>query len=199
MAHIDYYFSPISPFTYLAGQRLEEIAAKHGATITYKPLDIIALFAKSGGTAPKDRHPNRSAYRMQELRRQSIKTGLKLNPQPMFFPTNQAPASYAIISAQSAGGGDLGGLVHGLLAQVWANEKNIAEDDVIREVLSANGFDPELADKGMLTAADTYGRNLEEAVAAGVFGAPSYVVDGSELFWGQDRADDLDLYLSGKL
>jgi len=48
MSHIDYYFSTISPFSYLAGNRLEMIAAKHGASIAYKPMDVIALFARTG-------------------------------------------------------------------------------------------------------------------------------------------------------
>ena len=48
MAHIDYYFATISPFTYLAGTGLEKVAEKHGATITYKPVDIMALFARTG-------------------------------------------------------------------------------------------------------------------------------------------------------
>ena len=52
MAHIDYYFSTLSPFSYLAGTRLEEMAGRHGATITYKPLDIMALFPRTGGLPP---------------------------------------------------------------------------------------------------------------------------------------------------
>ena len=59
MAHIDYFFATLSPYSYLAGTRLQDIAAKHGATITYRPLDIIALFGRTGGTPPKDRHPSR--------------------------------------------------------------------------------------------------------------------------------------------
>ncbi len=84
MTNIDYYFSSISPFTYLAGTRLEQVAKKHGATIRYKPLDIMALFARTGGTPPKDRHPARLEYRLQELRRQSAKTGLALTMKPAF-------------------------------------------------------------------------------------------------------------------
>jgi len=57
MAHIDYYFSTLSPFVYLADTRLEQIAAKYGSTIAYKPLDIAALFGRTGGVLPKDRHP----------------------------------------------------------------------------------------------------------------------------------------------
>lgn len=199
MAHIDFYFSTLSPFTYLAGTRLEEIATRHGAGITYKPLDIMTLFARTGGTAPKDRHPARMAYRAQELRRAQVKTGLPLNLKPMFWPTNPAPSSYAIITAQKTGGGDLAGLVHAILRACWAEEKDIAEDEVVRAALSDNGFDPVLADKGMLSAAEEYARNLEDAVSANVFGAPFYVVDGTESFWGHDRLADLDLYLAGKL
>ena len=68
----------------------------------------------------------------------------------------------------------------------------------IRAALAANGFDPAVADRGMLMAAETYAANLEDAVAAGVFGVPFFVV-GDQRFWGQDRLDDLDLHLQGKL
>ena len=86
MPHIDYFFAPISPFTYLAGTRLEGIAARHGATISYKPLDIMALFARTGGLPPKDRHPNRQDYRMQEIRRQATNLGMPINLKPAFWP-----------------------------------------------------------------------------------------------------------------
>ena len=199
MSHIDYYFSTISPYTYLAGKRLEEIAAAHGATIRYRPVDIIALFARTGGTPPAERHPARQAYRLQELQRQSKKTGLALTLKPAFFPTNSAPSSYAIIAAQNEGGGDLAELVHGVTRAVWREETNSAEDDVIRAALTAAGFEPSLADRGLLSGAEEYAANLEAAVEAGVFGAPFYLVDGVTHFWGQDRLDDLALHLEGKL
>ena len=93
MPHIDYYFATISPFTYLAGTRPAEIAAKHGATITYKPLDIMGLFARTGGVPPKDRHPNRPESRLQELRRRSGLADMPWNVKPAFWPTNPAPSS----------------------------------------------------------------------------------------------------------
>ncbi len=195
MQHIDYYFATISPFTYLAGLRLEEVANKHGVGITYKPLDIVALFGRTGGVLPKDRHPSRLAYRLQEMRRQAVKAGLAMNFSPAHFPTNPAPSSYAVIAAQEAGGGDIGGLVHGFTKACWAEERDIAQDNVIRDVLSHHGFDPSLAESGLLKGAEQYAANLEEAVKVGVFGAPFYVV-GEELFWGQDRLNDLDDHLA---
>ncbi|MGA0716164.1 MAG: 2-hydroxychromene-2-carboxylate isomerase [Gemmobacter sp.] len=191
---IDYYLSAISPWCYLAGQRLEGIAARAGAEIRYIPVDPVQLFARTGGVALADRHENRKAYRLQELRRHAAHLGLPLTLRPAHFPTNAAPAAYAIIAAQAAGGGDLGGLVHALMRACWAEEKNIAEDDVIRAALEAHGFDPGLADRGLFVGAETYGRNLEDAVAAGVFGVPFYIV-GDERFWGQDRLDFLARHL----
>jgi 2-hydroxychromene-2-carboxylate isomerase len=199
MAHVDYYFSPFSPFTYLAGPRFQAVAERHKTAVTYKPLDIVALFARTGGTAPADRHDSRKAYRMQELRRQAIVADLPLNPMPAHFPTNQAPASYAIIAAQAAGGGDLAGLVHAFGRACWAEEKDIADDAVIRDCLAGAGFDPSLADSGLLAGAETYGRNLEDAVSAGAFGAPFWITDQDQRFWGQDRIADLDAHLAGTL
>jgi 2-hydroxychromene-2-carboxylate isomerase len=198
MAQIDYFFAPMSPFTYLAGDRLERIAARHGATIRYIPLDAPALFLRTGGQLLADRHPSRRAYRLQELRRQSQRLGLPLLAQPPFFPVNPAPASYAVIAAARAGGGDLAGLVQSFPCAVWAEGRNIADDDVVKGLLSAAGYDPAIADRFMLAAAETYVANLEEAVARGVFGVPWYQV-GDEAFWGQDRLEDLDLHLAGSL
>ncbi|MEO0566581.1 MAG: 2-hydroxychromene-2-carboxylate isomerase [Pseudomonadota bacterium] len=199
MAHIDYYFSTISPYSYLAGTRLEDVAGKHGATITYKPLDIMGLFARTGGTPPKDRHVSRQAWRAEELPRQARKLGMPLKLKPAHWPTNQAPAAYAIIAAQDAGGGDLASLSHSILRACWAEEKDVSDDSVIKTCLEAAGFDPSLADSGLLSGARTYEKNLEDAVSANVFGAPFYVVDTGQNFWGQDRLDDMDLHLSGKL
>ncbi len=196
MAEIDYFFATLSPYSYLAGQRLEEVAAKHGATINYKPMDIIALFGRTGGTPPKDRHVSRQEYRVQELQRQAKKLGMAFNLQPAHWPTNMAPSSYAVIAAIQDGSGDVGKLCHSLLRACWAEEKDIAQDDVIRDCLTDAGFDPNLADSGLLVGAETYAANLEEAVDRGVFGAPFYITPDGQRFWGQDRLDDLDHHLA---
>lgn len=199
MPQIDYFFSLLSPFTYLAGQRLEDIAARHGATVTYKPYDIMTLYDRLGTPRPAERPQGRKDYRLQELRRLSKKAGMTLNLQPRCWPTNAAPAAYAVIAAQKAGGGDPGALVHALLRASWAEEKDIAEDAVINACLEAAGFDPALSFTGLLSGAEAYAANLEEAHARGVFGSPFYITDTDERFWGQDRLDDLELHLAGKL
>jgi len=195
MAQVDYFFAVMSPFVYLAGDRLEAIAARQGATVRYIPIDAPALFPRTGGQVLAERHESRKAYRLQELARWSKRLGMKLDLQPFFFPVNPAPASYAIIAAQAAGGGDLGALVRAFPRAVWAEGRNIADDGVVKAILAENGFDPAVADRGMFTAADVYVRNLDEAVARGVFGVPFYIV-GEERFWGQDRLDLLEDHLA---
>lgn len=195
---IDYFLAPMSPFTYLAGLRLEEIAARHGASIRYRPLDAPKLFPRTGGQVLAERHDSRRAYRLQELRRWAAATGMTLDLQPRFFPVNPAPASYAILAAQMVGGGDLAGLVHAFTRAVWAEGRDIADSDTVAGILRAHGFDPAIADRHMLAAAEEYAGNLEDAVSRGVFGVPFYIV-GDERFWGQDRLDHLDLHLAGKL
>ena len=199
MPHIDYYLATISPNCYLAGTRPGEIAAKHGATISYKPLDIMALFSRTGGLPPAQRHPSRQEYRLIEIERSAKVAGMPINVSPAHFPTNPAPSSYAVIAAQKAGGGDMAALVAGVTRACWAEEKDVAEDAVIKSCLEAAGFDPSLADSGLLAGAEAYERNLEDAVSAGVFGAPFFITDDGARFWGQDRLDQLDMHLSGTL
>ena len=205
MAHILYFLSTLSPNVYLAGQRLEEIAARHGATIDYRPLDTMTLFDRTGGVRPADRHESRKAYRLQELRRNAAALGMPITLAPAHWPTNGAPAAYAVIAAQEAlrkgeaEGGDLGALVFALTRACWAEERDISADETIRDCLGAAGFDPALADRGLLAGAEAYAANLEEAVARGAFGVPFYIVtEDDERFWGQDRLAALDAHLAAR-
>jgi 2-hydroxychromene-2-carboxylate isomerase len=197
MAHIDYFFAVYSPYTYLAGKRLEEIAQNHKATITYKPVDLMTLFDRTGGTRLAVRHPSRIEYRAQELSRWAKHRKLAFNLDAPFRGSNPAPASYAIIAAQNAhaatGHGDIGGLVHRLTACVWAREEDIADEAVIQSALKDHGFDAALTMTGLFEGALSYEKNLEEAVERGAFGAPFYLIrETDERFWGQDRLEFLN-------
>lgn len=195
MANIEYYMIPLSPFTYLAGTQLEQIAAKHGASITYKPFALLKLFADQGTPMVPDRHPSRIAYRAQEIVRIGKMNKLPVNLKPAHWPTNPVPSCTAIIAAQEAGGGDVGALAHAFCKACWADERDIAQDNVVADILKDHGFDSNLANASLLSGSETYERNTQDAAEAGVFGAPTYVV-GDQLFWGQDRLSYLDAYLA---
>lgn len=198
MTAIDYYLFPLSPFSYLAGLRLEEIAARRGASVNYKPVQLFRIFAETGTLPVKERPLARQTYRLMDIARVAKANGLAVNLQPRHWPTNPVPASAAIIAGQEAGGGDVGRLCHALLRACWAEERDIAEDAVVRDCLTEAGFDPGLAEHGMLSGAETIERNTDEALRRMVFGAPTYAV-GEELFWGQDRLPHLEAHLEAHL
>lgn len=192
MAQIDYFLSVLSPWAYIAGDRLEQIAGRHRATIAYKPLDVLAVFAATGGLPPSQRPPARRAYRLQELRRASAKTGLPYHEQPAHWPTDPVPASRAVI-AVAAQGGDAAALARAIMAAVWVEQKDIAEESVVAEKLQALNIDA--AGLDLQDAEAIYKANTDEAIARGVFGVPFYIV-GDEMFWGQDKLEDLDRHLA---
>ena len=195
MAHIDYYMFTLSPFTYLAGNELEQIVARHGATINYKPFQLMQVFERTGGTAPKDRHISRQIYRDQELPRIAKHNNMDITVKPAFWPTNPAPSCYAIIAAQAVGGGNVGELCQSILRACWLEDKDISDDKVIKDALISNGFDASITESGLLEGAETFSRNTEDAIQANVFGSPSYIV-GDQVFFGQDRLEYLNAYLA---
>ena len=194
MVSIDYFFSVLSPFTYLAGSGLEQVAGRHDARIHYRPMDILQVFAETGGTPPAKRHWSRREYRLQELRRISATRRLPLNESPAHFPTNQLPASAAIIAAQEAGL-PVGPLAHAFLRAVWAEERDIGQPATVNEILAECEIDVDGIGPHLSAAEDIYAANTRAAVEGGVFGSPFYVV-GEERFWGQDRLPQLDSYLA---
>ncbi|MEO0362683.1 MAG: 2-hydroxychromene-2-carboxylate isomerase [Pseudomonadota bacterium] len=194
MAHIDYYFTTLSPFAYLAGDGLEKVAAKHGATIAYKPVNFMRVMEEMGGLPVPKRHPSRQAYRLQELPRIARRNGLPINLHPAHWPTDPVPSLSAIIAAQDAGGGDVGALARRFLAACWAEERDIANPILVADALRESGFDPDALD--LDAAAAKIEPLSDEAIERGVFGAPFYIV-GDEKFWGQDRIAYLDDHLAG--
>lgn len=193
MAHIDYYFTPLSPFAYLAGDQLERMAEKYGATITYKPANYGRLMGETGGLPVAKRHPSRQDYRAQDLPRIAKRAGLPFNLHPAHWPTDPVLASAAIIATQTAGG-DAGAVTRALAGACWAEEKDIADPAVVDACIVAAGASVDAHDiEAAKPAVET---NADEGIAAGVFGAPFYIVNGTEKFWGQDRLIYLDDYLA---
>jgi len=196
MARIDYFYSLASPFTYLADDRLERIANRHGAEIVHKPCDIAHVFSQTGGVPPAKRHPSRQAYRLQELRRLPKAVGMTLNVHPKFWPVDATQASLTVIAAAGQGE-NASALSRAFLRACWAEERDIADPHTIDRIVSTTCGDAAAA---IIEAAPAqkpaFDANTAEALARGVFGAPFYIV-GDERFWGQDRLDHLDRHLAG--
>ena len=200
MRVIDFYFSPASPYSYLAGDRLERIADRHGARIAYKPVDVFTVFEVTGGIPVHRRHLSRQEYRFQDLARRARKAGMDIHLQPKFWPGDPMLPSCALIAAGAAvdagkATGDVGVAARALMRALWAEQKDISDTGVIAAALDEAGFSADVLADGA-SAGAIYAANTEEAVRRGVFGAPFYIVD-EQRFWGQDRLDDLEDLLRG--
>ena len=195
---VDYYFAPQSPWTYLGHSRLSEILRLRGAQVRVLPMDMGGkVFPISGGLPVGQRAPQRQAYRLLELQRFSQYLSAPLNLKPKFFPVAGDDASRLIIAVDQLQGAEAAMAITGaVLAACWSQERNIADPKVLAELVSEQRLDPACLDKANSQAVQVaYEQYTEQAIAAGVFGAPSYVVEG-EIFWGQDRLDFLDRRLA---
>lgn len=184
MADITYWFSPLSPFTYLASNRLEE----GGLSIEYRPFNIGPLFAATGGIPVPQRSPQRQAYRLQELARLAQKYSMPLNLQPAHFPVDSTLACQWLIFLRD-NRLDVGSAARAVLAAVWARDLDISSAGTLRTLADEIGISVDTVD-GAIATPDRVSAETDEAIQAGVFGSPFYGV-GEQLFWGQEKIQDV--------
>lgn len=187
---IDYYFAPQSPWTYLGHARFAALAQAAHATVRVLPVDFGKVFAVSGGLPLSKRAPQRQAYRLLELARFRDFLKLPLNLQPRYFPVAADDAARLIIAVDLQDGAPAAMRFSGaVLAAVWVQQRDIANVQTLVELLSECGLPTErLVQSHSPSVQDQFDANTQAAITAGVFGAPSYCIDG-EIFWGQDRLD----------
>lgn len=188
---VDYYFTPQSPWAYLGHERFAQIARTAGAMVRLLPVDLGGkVFPISGGLPLGQRAPQRQAYRLLELQRYSDYLDAPLNLKPRYFPVSGDDASRLIIAVDLHDGSDAAMKIGGaIFSAVWMQERHIANEKVLAELLAECGLSAARLEQSYSQAVqERYEANTQQAIDAGVFGAPSYVIDG-ELFWGQDRLD----------
>jgi 2-hydroxychromene-2-carboxylate isomerase len=189
---VDYYFSVISPWSYLGHGTFAAIAKKHDLDVRYKPVALLDVFPQSGGLPLGKRHPLRQKYRMMELQRWRARRKVAMNFHPKFWPFETSLVDRAIVALVEAGQP-----VEAFLARayvgVFEKEENLADEGAIAGLLGAAGVDAaDILQRAKSDACGAiYAANVTEALSVGVFGTPSFVLDG-EVFWGQDRIEFLD-------
>ncbi len=191
MVAVDYYFSLLSPYAYLGHAAVLAMARDTGVALVYRPVRIFELFAANGGLPLGQRAPARQRYRLLELQRWRAQRGLPLNLQPRHFPVDPSLADRAAI-ALADGGADPSRYIDGGFRAVWAEDRDIADRDVVADLLRDAGHDARavLAAADGEAAASSYQANTAAAIAADLPGLPGYVHQG-EAFWGQDRIEQL--------
>lgn len=189
---IDYYFTLVSPWAYIGHRLFVDIARRHDAAVRYKPVALGTVFPESGGLPLAKRHPLRVRYREVELQRWREKRGLQFHLKPAHWPFDPIFADCVAV-ALAREGGDVDGYVRRAFAGLFEDERDLKDPGFVAQVLTETGADAARVLKAAVSPEikGAYEANTQDALAAGVFGSPSYVLDG-EVFWGQDRLELLD-------
>ena len=187
---IDYYLAPQSPWTYLGHQRVWDLAQQAQANIRVMPVDLGQVFPVSGGLPLGKRAPQRQSYRLMEMTRFSQHLNLPIHLQPKFFPVAGDDAARVIIAVDLHHGTQAAMAITGaILKAVWAQERNIADTQVLAELLAEQHLDAAcLAQATQADVQTRYMQYTQSAIDVGVFGAPTYVIE-DQMYWGQDRLD----------
>lgn len=204
MIEVSCYYSLSSPWAYFAGPRQQDIVRRHHVKLVLKPYDFQAVVPRTGGIPLRTRPVARRSYHALELDRWRRHLRMPLNLEPRHYPADgkpdgwNKPAGWMVIAAQLAGL-DAAPLSHALLRALWAEERDTADAAVRIAVADENGYDGRAlqAAENSAPVQRLYREYGDEAERLGVFGAPTYLLDG-ERFWGQDRLDFLDRALDAR-
>ena len=193
IAHVDYFFSVASPWTFLGSQRFIDMVQRTGATVRVRPMDFSRVIAAAGGLPYQQRPVQRASYRQDDLARWRRRLDIPLKLEPAFYPVDRTPASLAVIAARAIGQHAALTLSHAILRAIWQEDLDISSWVLLENLANASGLDGAALINTARTPeiAEAFRQDTESAISARVFGAPTWVVDG-ERFWGQDRLNFLE-------
>lgn len=189
---VDFWFDLSSPYSYLAATQLPALAARHGATVRWRPMVLAAVFEAAGNRMPAV-SPPKARWMLTDLARWSKAYGVPFTLNAR-FPLNTIPAMRLVLVAERHGAAEAVAL--DLFRRTWALDQD--PNAHLAEVAAAAGL-PEGAAAAVQDPAikAALKASTDEAIAEGVFGAPAMVV-GGELFWGNDRLPHLEAALVGR-
>ncbi len=191
---IDCWFDYTCPYAYLASLRVEDVCARTGDALTWRPMLLGGVF-RAHGTPQKlfaTVSPQKAAHTARDLQRQAEALGVALR-----FPAEHPLRAVEALRVTLATGNDPR-VIHGFYRAYWVEGRAISAPETLAAVLAEAGYDPE-ASAALVHRAhhdpalkDALRVATDEAVSLGIFGAPSLVIDGREMYWGNDRLSLLE-------
>ena len=185
---VEFYFDVGSPASYLAATRLPKLCADAGAALVYKPMLLGGVFQATGNQSPMMVAP-KGRYVFDDLSRHAQRHGIALKHNP-HFPIHTLSLMRGATAMQLRHPDRFLAYLDVMWRAIWVDGRDLNDGSVVAAVLQRNGFDPAAV---MAEATDpevkaTLKSTTEEAVARGVFGAPTMFV-GSSMYFGQDRLE----------
>jgi 2-hydroxychromene-2-carboxylate isomerase len=191
---VEFLFDVGSPYTWIAALALPGVAARTGARVEWVPMLLGGVFKATGNHSPAE-IPAKARWTANDLARQAARFGQVYTPNP-HFPVNTLALMRMATGLGLRRPRELGRFLDAVFDAMWVTPRNLNEPAEVGATLAAAGFDAaELAALAIESEVKSQLKaNTEQAVARGVFGAPSFFV-GDALFWGQDRLGDVEAAL----
>jgi len=193
---LDFYFDFSSPYSFLASEQIEPLAARHGRAVVYRPLLLGAVFKASGSAPLTEQYGPKARYSVHDFERSARYAGVHYR-HPSQFPIGAVAASRAVLWLQQHRPDQANPFVHAVFRAFFQDDRDISDASVVAQIAQALGVDGPALVQGAQEPAikEELRRRVEEAIAFGVFGAPTIVVDG-EVFWGNDRLPQIERWLA---
>ena len=190
-SRLQFWFEFASPYSYLAAMRIEDLAAEFDVEIDWRPFLLGAIFKKDLGDAdsPFNRQPKKSAYMWRDISRQC--TLRDLPPMQIPDPFPQIGILPARIACHLLTDSRLPHFVRSVYCGHFQRGENLGDSALMQTVLSELGFDAgEILQHAKAPSAKQKLKFLtDEADKLGLFGAPFFVAEDGEAFWGDDRLE----------
>lgn len=189
-----FYFDFASPYSYIASEKIDAIAERHGCSVQWRPILLGAVF-KAHGTLPLVNQADKADYSVHDFLRSARFHGVPFR-QPAEFPVSTLLPARAYYWLHGQDCGLARRFAHGVFRAYFAEGREVAGLATTLDLAAAAGADPAAVEAGMNEAAikERLRAETDAALAAGVFGAPWLVVDG-EPFWGADRLPQVEHWL----
>jgi 2-hydroxychromene-2-carboxylate isomerase len=194
---LDFWFDYSCPYAYLGSTQVEALARRTGAALTFRPMLLGGVFRAVG--APQNMmdvlSPAKARHNLDDMLRWADVFGVPLSmPGGHPFRTVEALRATLLTHCDPA-------VIHGFYRAYWIDGQKPSDPSTLRAVLSAAGHDAEAILERLQenNVKEDLRRRTDEAIALGIFGAPTFVVDRTQIYWGQDRIDFVELALRGKV
>lgn len=193
---VDFYFDFSSPYGYLAAERIEALAAKHQRGVNWRPVLLGAIF-KVTGTQPLTFVPLKGEYTRRDLPRTARFHGIEFRMPSKFPIATQAAARLVVWQRGIDHATRCSSLTKALYRAYFLADRDIGDPDIAADVAAETGLERNAARAAIddVSIKDALKRDVDAAIAAGVFGSPFVIVDG-EPFWGLDRFEQIERWLA---
>lgn len=189
MPRLEFWYDFASNYSYLSAMRISDLAKRAGVDVVWRPFLLGPIFKAQGwNTSPFNLYPAKGRFMIRDMQRLTAERGLPFEMPPVFPANGLKAARLALIGAEQ---GWIEPFTRAVFEAEFGRGADISEDAVLADVLAGIGLDARaLAEQAQSEAVKQQLRDQTAvAVSREIFGAPTFITEEGELFWGDDRLD----------